>query len=75
MEIRKNDVVQFTDKHKWCGCLGIVSQVKEYDEGNARYMVGVPMPQQGTAYIFTMKDSGEIERIGEAHFVVKEDET
>ena len=75
MEIRKNDVVQFTDKHKWCGCLGIVTRVKEIDEEKIRYMVGVPMPQQGTAYIFTMKGSGEIERIGVAHFVEGGEET
>ena len=37
------DVVQFNEKHKWCGCLGIVTEKKEYIN-DIRYMVGVPMP-------------------------------
>ena len=24
--IKKGDVVQFTELHKWCGCLGIVTE-------------------------------------------------
>ena len=65
--IRKNDVVQFTENHKWVGCLGIVSEVRE--AGSARrYMVGVPMPnnqEKGqVAYIFD--DGTNIERIGTA---------
>lgn len=51
---KRGEVVQFGEDHKWCGCLGIVKEVKE-----ARIMVGVPMPPRtanegrgGTAYIF-----------------------
>lgn len=61
-----NDVVQFTENHKWCGCLGII----EEDKGKyhpRRYMIGVPIPQKGTAYIFD--DGSNIERIGEAVLV------
>lgn len=69
--LKVDDVVQFNEKHKWCGCLGIVTEVK--DCGNdARYMVGVPIPQKGTAFIFCMDSSKEIERIGEAIFVLKQ---
>ena len=57
MQIQKNDVVQFTEAHKLCGCLGIVKEVKKN-----RIMVGVPVPQQGTAYIFD--DGSNIEYIG-----------
>lgn len=60
--IEVGDVVQFTENHKWCGCLGIVEEVKE-----RRFMVGVPVPQQGTAYIFDAGDN--IERIGKAIMV------
>lgn len=61
--INVNDVVQFTENHKWVGCLGIVSADK--GEGHPRrYMIGVPVPQQGTAYIFD--DGSNIERIGTA---------
>lgn len=69
--IRKGDVVQFTEGHKWIGCLGIVNEVKNC-EGRKRYMVGVPVPMQGTAYIFD--DGLNIERIGRAVMVKKEDD-
>lgn len=61
----KNEVVQFNEKHKWCGCLGIVEEVKE-----SRIMVGVPVPEKGTAYIFARLE--ELERIGEAVLVQEE---
>ena len=66
--IKKNDVVQFTEHHKWRGCLGIVSEVKDFGEGKVWYMIGVPVPSNdgntSTAYIF---DNGaNIERIGAA---------
>ena len=59
------DVVQFNEKHKWCGCLGIVTETKEYIN-DIRYMVGVPMPEKGTAYIFSMESANELEYIGRA---------
>ena len=61
----KNDVVQFTENHKWCGGLGIVNEVKDYDD-DVRYMVGVPIPEKGTAYIFVMESAHDIEYIGGA---------
>lgn len=57
--IKLNDVVQFNKNHKWRGCLGIVKEVK-----NLRIMVGVPVPMQGTAYIFCKEE--DIEYIGGA---------
>lgn len=66
-----NDVVQFTENHKWCGCLGII----EGDKGEGhprRYMIGVPVPMGGTAYIFD--DGSGIERIGKAVLVCREDD-
>ena len=57
--IEVNDVVQFAENHKWCGCLGIVEEVKP-----SKYLIGIPQPQQGTAYIFD--DGSGIERIGKA---------
>ena len=64
--IRVNDVVQFTENHKWVGCLGIVNEVKDCGD-RKRYMVGVLAPMQGTAYIFD--DGSNIERIGKAVLV------
>ena len=71
--MNKGDVVQFNENHKWCGTLGIIQEVKQCYEG-IRYMVGVPMPQQGTAFIFVMDSDDEIEFIGKANLVLKEDE-
>ena len=69
--ILKNDVVQFNEKHKWVGCLGIV--VKDKGEGHPRrYMIGVPAPMQGTAYIFD--DGSGIEYIGKAVLIEQDDE-
>ena len=65
--IAKNDVVQFTENHQWVGCLGIVEEVKP-----GRYMIGVQIPQQGTAYIFD--DGTNIERVGKAILVQEEEE-
>lgn len=65
------DVVQFTENHKWCGCLGIIH--RDNGEGSPRrYMVGVPIPMQGTAYIFD--DGSNIEYIGKAVLCEREQE-
>lgn len=32
MDIKENDVVQFIEGHKWCGCLGIVNNVEVKNE-------------------------------------------
>ena len=38
-----NDVVQFTENHKWYGCFGVITEDKR--EGDVRrYMIGVPIP-------------------------------
>jgi len=59
-------VVQFNEKHKWCGSLGIVTEDKGFNHPR-RYMIGVPIPEKGTAYIF---DNGSgIEVIGKEVFV------
>ena len=63
-----HDVVQFNEKHKWAGCLGIIDEVKDCGS-DFRYMVGVPVPQQGTAYIFVMESDDSIEKIGVAHLI------
>jgi len=69
----KNDVVQFTENHKWCGCLGIIEEIKECNE-DIRYMIGVPIPQQGVAYIFSMSTDNEFEYIGRAVMVTNDED-
>ncbi len=65
--LEKDCVVQFNEKHKWCGCIGIIGEIK-----NGRIMVYVPIPEQGTACIFA-KES-ELEYIGPATLVPSNEE-
>lgn len=69
--IEKDDVVQFTENHKWCGCLGIVTEDRGVPHPR-RYMIGVQIPEQGVAYIFD--DGSGIEPIGKAVLVEAEGE-
>lgn len=69
--MKVGDVVQFNENHKWTGCLGIIDEVKDCGKNGIRYMVGIPMPQQGTVCIFVMSTENAIERIGSAIFVAK----
>lgn len=71
--MKKDDVVQFTEGHKWCGSLGIIREVKQCGN-DTRYMVGVPAPMQGTAFIFVMESENAIEYIGEAILTLKDEE-
>ena len=64
----KNSVVQFNEYHKWCGSLGIIDSVKDLGD-DVRYMIGVPIPDSGTAYIFSMESKNEFDYIGEAVMV------
>lgn len=71
--MNKDDVIQFNENHKWRGCLGIIREVKNCGE-DIKYMVGVPMPQQGTAFIFVMESENAIEYIGQALLIIKDGE-
>jgi len=65
-----NDVVQFNENHKWCGCLGIIEQIKDCGD-DIRYLVGVPVLEGGIAYIFCMGSERSLEYIGRAVMVSK----
>lgn len=69
--MRINDVVQFTEEHKWVGCFGFISEDKGYEHPR-RYMIGVPVPEKGVAYIFD--DGTHIEKIGDAVLVIRGEE-
>lgn len=71
--MKKDDVVQFNENHKWCGSLGIIREVKQCGN-DIRYMVGVPSPMQGTAFIFVMESENAIEYIGKAILTLKDEE-
>ena len=72
-KIQKNDVVQFNESHKWCGSLGIVTKITEADN-DTLYMIGVPIPQQGIAYIRVLDSEDAVEYIGHAVLTESEDE-
>lgn len=67
-KLKFNDVVQFNENHKWCGALGIVSEIKELED-DTKYLIGVPIPEAASvsiAYIFVMASDMALERIGVA---------
>ncbi len=76
-----NDVVQFNENHKWCGALGIIHEIKEVHndtlrgegKNDIRFMVGVPIPQQGTAYIYVLASEFAIELVGSAIMIPRQD--
>lgn len=70
--IKKNDVIQFTENHKWAGCFGYVTKVDKCGGGLVRCMIGVPIPMGGTAFVFD--DGSGIEKVGTA-VIVPADET
>jgi hypothetical protein len=65
--VRKQDVVVFNENHKWCGCLGYVDSYKENVD---IYVIGVPIPERGVAYIRC--NSKDIEYIGKYPFILEE---
>lgn len=66
VELKYGDAVQFNENHKWCGCIGIVDEV-----GYSKIMVGVPVPFQGTAYVYCTAD--DLYYVGKA-VLIKEGE-
>lgn len=86
-KFKKGDVIQFNERHKWTGTLGIITEVKEVythdqtgevDGKDIKYMVAIPKPVSGievaTIYIYTMQDENEIEYIGRTHFELADKE-
>lgn len=71
--MKKGDVVQFNENHKWQGSLGIITEVKKCGD-DIRYMVGIPEPMQGVAFIFVMESENAIEYIGKAVLTLKDEE-
>ena len=69
-----NDVVQFNENHKWRGSLGIITEIKDCGENGIRFMVAVPSPDQGTAYIFVMESEFAIEYVGKAIMIPRKEE-
>lgn len=58
------DVVQFVKGHKWEGCFGYIDRVEPKGADDVQYLIGVPVPMQGVAYIYSMKSKNEFIYIG-----------
>ena len=71
--IKKHNVVQFNENHKWVGCLGIVKKADRCGS-DTRYMVSVQIPQNCMDHIYVMESEKAIEYIGEAILVEKDDD-
>ena len=72
--MKVSDVIQFNENHKWCGCFGFINEIKQTFNDDVKYMIGVPIPEKGTAYIFVLESENAIEYIGSAILVPKNDE-
>lgn len=73
---RKNDVIQFNEKHKWCGCFGYIHKIKDCGKNGIRYMIAIPIPKGqgvGTAFIFSMHGDEEFDYVGHTDLVVSDD--
>ena len=67
-KLNKNDVVQFNENHKWCGCIGMVDEIKSMKD-DTRYLIGIPIPVRKTIYIFVKDSENALEYIGQAIMV------
>lgn len=72
------DVVQFNERHKWCGAFGYVSEVKQCGD-DIRVMIGATIPDNqthcSTAYIFSMLSDKEFDFIGNAVLMPQQEES
>ena len=68
--MNKNSVVQFNENHKWCGSIGVITDVKGCKD-DIRYQVCIDVPEQGFIYIFVMDSEKALEYIGEAVLILK----
>ena len=67
------DVVQFTGAHRWRGCFGYIDEIEKCGS-DEKVLIGVPMPWNGTAYIFSMASAREFEIVGSAVLMPESEE-
>ena len=59
--MKEYDLVVFNEKHKWFPCIGYIYEIRPN-----KIMVGVPIPHNGTTYIYCQKE--DIEVVGKYPF-------
>ena len=62
------EVIQFNESHKWCATFGYIHRVR----GKDRYMIAVPLPEQGTAFIFAKRNEFDI--VGATDLILGDDD-
>ena len=63
----KKEVIQFNEGHKWCATFGYIHRVRK----GGTYMIAVPLPEQGTAFIFAKRNEFDI--VGVTDLILKGD--
>ena len=72
MHIQKGDLVQFTENHKWISSIGIIDKIEKCGS-DTKYLIGVPIPEKGTAFIFSLGSKHEFEVVGKSLFILSEE--
>lgn len=72
-KLKRNDVVQFNENHKWRGSLGFVVEIKECGD-DRRVMICCTAPNNQTScdsiYIYSMLSKHELEPLPDGHVVL-----
>ena len=59
MEVKRHDIIQINENHKWIGCLAYVTEVRSWG-----VQAFIQVPEEGRAFI--RLKYGEFDIIGEA---------
>lgn len=72
---RVGNIIQFVNGHHWEGCIGIVEEIKEFDD-DCRLLIAVQVPHEYTAYIYALESKNQLELCGNALIIpgLEEDE-
>lgn len=54
MELKQNEIVVFSENHKWVGTIGYIEEIKE-----SKYLIAIPDPTQRVVFIFIKKEDAE----------------
>ena len=54
MELKQNEIVVFSENHKWVGTIGYIEEIKE-----SKYLIAIPDPTQKVVFIFIKKEDAE----------------
>lgn len=64
MELKIGTVIQFNENNRWEGCLGIIEKIDLLDNGDAIYIIQVPIPKSPPIYTHTTLSANDFYWIG-----------